>query len=81
MNDKVKLWLKGLAAALIGGASAGITAGFAAAGVAPDSFNLSAGLPALFKLAGACAIVNSVLSMAAYLKQSPIPPNGPSQGG
>jgi len=79
MTDKAKVWLKGLIAALVGGAAGGITAGFAAAGVDPDHFNLSAGLPALFKLAGACAIVNAVLSVAAYLRQSPVPPHGPTQ--
>lgn len=60
-----KVWLKGLAAAAIGGAANGVTAII----VAPESFNLQAGWK---NLASMCA-VSAVVSIALYLKQSPVP--------
>ncbi len=61
-----QLWLKGLLAAVIGGAANSVTAVF----IAPDKFNFSHdGLIALAKLAGAGAL----LALFMYLKQSPVP--------
>ena len=61
-----KSWLKGLLAALIGGASNAVTAMWAD----PTVFNMtSAGLVALGKLAAAGAILSAFM----YLKQSPVP--------
>ena len=61
-----KTWLKGLLAAIIGGAANTVTAAF----VDPQHFNLSHdGLIGLGKFAAAGAIISFFL----YLKQSPIP--------
>jgi len=69
----VEVWLKGLAAAAIAGAANGIITGFAAVGIDPDKFNLQAGLRATLAIAGVSAIMSSVIGVAAYLKQSPLP--------
>jgi hypothetical protein len=69
----VDVWLKGLAAAAIAGAANGIITGFAAVGIDPDKFNLQAGLRATLAIAGVSAIMSSVIGVAAYLKQSPLP--------
>lgn len=58
-------WLKGLVAAVIGGASNSITLII----VNPEHFNLQAGLKNLLTVAGTSAI----LSAAMYLKKSPLP--------
>ena len=61
----VGLWLKGLAAACIGGAAnAGIVVF-----VDPDHFNVHEGIHALAKV----AVIGAVVSVLTYLKQSPIP--------
>ena len=64
MNNLVH-WLKGLVAAIIGGASNSITLII----VNPQHFNLQAGLKNLLTVAGTSAI----LSAAMYLKKSPLP--------
>ena len=62
----LKAWLHSLVAAAISAAASGVTAGV----VAPESFNFSgAGLQKLGALCG----VNALLSVAAFLKQSPLP--------
>lgn len=58
-------WLKGLAAAIIGGASNSITLII----VNPQQFNLQAGLKNIVAVASTSAI----LSAAMYLKKSPLP--------
>ena len=60
------LWLKGLAAAFIGGAANAVTATV----VAPESFNLT---PDGLKRTGVLALVSGGVSAATYLKQSPVP--------
>ena len=61
-----QMWLKGLLAAIIGGAANSVTAAF----IDPEHFNFSHdGLIALAKLAGAGAL----LALFMYLKQSPVP--------
>lgn len=61
-----ELWLRGIAAAAIGGASSAAGAAFAA----PDTFNFShSGLIAFAKVIAFGALV----PVFAYLKQSPIP--------
>jgi hypothetical protein len=58
-------WLKGLMAAVIGGAANAVTTVI----VAPETFNFQGGLGKLGAVSGASALV----SAAMYLKQSPIP--------
>jgi hypothetical protein len=65
-----EVWAKGLVAAAIAGAANGVITGFAAVGIDPGHFNLQAGLRSTLALAG----VSAVIGAAAYLKQSPLPP-------
>lgn len=60
------VWIHGLISALIGGAATSISTVV----VAPEQFNLSAGLMNVAKV----ALVSGIVSAAMYLKQSPLPP-------
>jgi len=75
---KAEVWGKGIAAAAIAGASNGMITGLAAAGIDPGHFNLQSGLRATLAVAGASAAMSAAMSaaigVAAYLKQSPLPP-------
>ena len=64
MNN-FSVWVKGLVAAVVGGAANAVTTVI----VAPDTFNFQGGLGKLGAVAGASALV----SAAMYLKQSPVP--------
>jgi hypothetical protein len=66
-------WLKGIAAAAIAGGANGVITGFAAVGIDPMHFNLQAGLHSTLAIAGVSAIMSSIIGVAAYLKQSPLP--------
>jgi hypothetical protein len=65
MNRKLALWLKGLLSAGIGGAANAVTAMI----VDPSAFNLAEGAGKLATMAAVSALV----SVAMYLKASPIP--------
>jgi hypothetical protein len=67
-------WLKGILAAGIAGGANGVITGFAAVGIDPTHFNLQAGLPATLAIAGVSAMMSAIIGVAAYLKQSPLPP-------
>ncbi len=71
-----EIWLKGILAAAIAGAANGVITGFAAVGLDPQHFNLQAGLHATLAIAGISALMSAIIGVAAYLKQSPLPPNG-----
>jgi hypothetical protein len=71
---RIELWAKGLAAAAIAGAANGVITGFAAVGIDPSHFNLQAGLKSTLAIAGVSAILSGLIGVAAYLKQSPLPP-------
>lgn len=71
---KAEVWGKGIAAAAIAGASNGMITGLAAAGIDPGHFNLQSGLRATLAVAGASAAISAAIGVAAYLKQSPLPP-------
>jgi ABC-type branched-subunit amino acid transport system permease subunit len=68
-----ELWLKGAAAAAISGAANGIVTGFAAIGIDPRHFNLSAGIHDTLKIGGVSALLSAILGVALYLRQSPLP--------
>lgn len=74
MGTGSRLWLRGLLAALISGLSNGLTSGSAAGMIAPDAFNLGDGLGRMVALVLVQAGTGAVLGLAAYLKQSPLPP-------
>ena len=73
MQASMKAWLKGIFAATISGAANGIITGFAAIGIDPQHFNLTAGLKDTLAIGGVAAIISAVLGLALYLRQSPLP--------
>jgi len=73
MTMDIRVWLKGIAAAAISGGANGIVTGFAAIGIDPNHFNLAAGLHSTLVLGGVSAAISSILGVALYLRQSPIP--------
>jgi hypothetical protein len=75
----LEVWSKGLLAAAIAGAANGVMTGFAAVGIDPGHFNLQAGLKPTLAIAGVSALMSSLIGVAAYLKQSPLPSNNQSQ--
>lgn len=69
-----ELWIKGMLAAAIAGAANGVITGFAAVGIDPAQFNLQAGFKNTLAIAGVSAAMSCIIGVAAYLKQSPLPP-------
>jgi hypothetical protein len=69
-------WAKGLIAAFVGGGASSVSAGFGSMFTDPEHFNLgsSHGLRHLFTVMGITFLISGVVSLAAYLKQSPVPP-------
>jgi len=72
--NRLEVWAKGLLAAAVGGGANGVITGFAAVGIDPGHFNLQAGLRPTLAIAGVSAIMGALIGVAAYLKQSPLPP-------
>ncbi|MGB7434711.1 MAG: hypothetical protein WBR26_03255 [Candidatus Acidiferrum sp.] len=70
---RMEIWMRGIFAAGISGASGGMMTGLAAVGIDPSHFNLQAGVGATGKITGAAAFINAVIGVAAYLQKSPLP--------
>jgi hypothetical protein len=70
---RLEIWLRGIIAAAISGASGGVLTAFAAVGIDPQHFNLQAGMGATFRIGAAAALINAVIGVAAYLQKSPLP--------
>lgn len=70
---RLEIWMRGILAAGISGASGGMMTGLAAVGIDPAHFNLQAGVGATCKIAAAAAMINAVIGVAAYLQKSPLP--------
>lgn len=70
---KMRLWIHGIAAAVISGAANGVITGYAAIGIDPSHFNLAAGFIHTLTLAGTSSAMSAIIGVAAYLKQSPLP--------
>jgi hypothetical protein len=71
---KLQIWIRGMLAAAISGASGGILTGFAAVGIDPQHFNLQkAGIGSTMRIGLAAAVINAVIGVAAYLQKSPLP--------
>jgi hypothetical protein len=73
--DVWEAWVKGVVAAAIAGSANGIITGFAAVGIDPSHFNLQSGLHATLSIAMISAAMSGIIGVAAYLKQSPLPPD------
>jgi hypothetical protein len=71
--NRWELWLKGMLAAGIAGAANGVMTGFAAVGIDPSHFNLQSGFHNTLAIAAVSAGMSSIIAVAAYLKQSPLP--------
>lgn len=71
--NKMHIWIRGMLAAAISGASGGILTGFAAVGIDPQHFNLQAGIGSTLRIGLAAAVINAVIGVAAYLQKSPLP--------
>ena len=69
-----QVWLRGLAAAFIGGGSGSVTTGLTSMGVDPEHFNLGPGLRHTMELMAVVFLMNGIMSVFLYLKQSPLPP-------
>lgn len=69
-------WLYGLGSAAVGGGAGAVVSGLTSMGLAPETFNLTTVEGALKTLLAAGINFGAVgiLSMAFYLKQSPLPP-------
>lgn len=74
--SRMHIWLKGMLAAGISGASGGLMTGLAAVGIDPAHFNLQAGIGATMRIGLAAALINAVIGVAAYLQKSPLPEEG-----
>ena len=68
-----KKWIYGLAAAVIGGGAASISAGFGTRLADPEKFNFHGGGGNLFEVMGITFSVSGLLHAAGYLAQSPLP--------
>jgi hypothetical protein len=66
-------WQKGAVAAAISGAAGGLSTGLASVGISPEHFNF-AQPNLLLKVMVTAAVINAVVGVAAYIKQSPLPP-------
>jgi len=73
---RLEIWMRGMLAAGISGASGGVLTGLAAVGIDPGHFNLQAGIGATVRIAMAAALINAVIGVAAYLQKSPLPEEG-----
>jgi hypothetical protein len=71
--SNLEIWLKGIGAAGIAGGANGVITGFAAVGIDPEHINLQAGLRSTLAIAAVSALMSSIIGIAAYLKQSPLP--------
>ena len=72
-------WFYGLGVALIGGGAGAVTSAVTVSIMDPKNFTLLG--PQTLKLAGMVFLVNGVLSVFFYLKQSPLPKEIPTDPG
>lgn len=77
MTNNVKRWLRGWVGAAISAAASAVSTGLSGIALAPEHFNLGAGLDETIKLIALGAAVQAVLGAALELKKSPLPEDGP----
>jgi hypothetical protein len=70
---RMHIWIRGILAAAISGASGGVLTGLAAVGIDPQHFNLQSAIGSTFRIGMAAAVINAVIGVAAYLQKSPLP--------
>lgn len=69
-------WLYSLGSGIIGGGSGAVVAGLSAMLLAPQEFNVTtwSGVAKAFSMMAACFVINGLIAMFFFLKQSPLPP-------
>lgn len=67
-------WLYGLVSGFIGGGAGALGAGFAGVYTDPEHFSPAGGVHHLLTLMGVTFLISGIITAAAYLKQSPLPP-------
>ncbi len=73
MKRSWSIWLKGAIAALVGGAAGSVSTTLTNVTILPEHFNMNGGLALTLKTAAVSAGISGILSLAMYLKQSPVP--------
>ena len=68
-----QIWLMGVLAAGISGGANGVMTGFTAMGIDSEHFNMHGELHNTLMIAGVSAMMSTIIGVAAYLKQSPLP--------
>lgn len=74
LQRNTKKWLYGLASGFISGGASALAAQQAVSMIAPETFNLTSGLWKTLGLMLIMFLVDGAKGAAAYLKQSPLPP-------
>jgi hypothetical protein len=73
MSTTVRIWIHGIIAALIGGGANSVVGVVSAGWVLPNQVNTGAGLHTALALMGVQFAFGGAISVALYLKQSPVP--------
>lgn len=73
MTDKTKIWMKGIFAGAISGASGGIMNGIGSIAISPATFNFQNGIYNLLLMTAWGVGSGALIGVAGYLKQSPLP--------
>jgi hypothetical protein len=68
-----QIWIMGILAAGISGGANGVITGFTAMGIDSVHFNMQGEIHNTLMIAGVSAMMSSIIGVAAYLKQSPLP--------
>lgn len=75
MKLKWDRWLYGLGSGIIGGGAGAVVAGLSSMLLAPMEFNVTSwhGVIKAVSMMVACFVINGLISLFFYLKQSPLP--------
>lgn len=74
MKPKTRHWLHGLVGGFIGGMAGAIDSSLALMILVPEKFNLGPGIKTTLLTAVVLGLLTGIKCAAAYLKQSPLPP-------
>jgi hypothetical protein len=66
-------WFRGLVASFISGGASAVSGGITVSALDSKDYNFQTGLPKLLTLMGVMFLVNGILSMMLFLRQSPVP--------
>lgn len=80
MSLAARKWWHGLIGGFVGGAAGAIDSSMALMVLVPDKFNLGPGLRQTLETAVVLGLLTGIKCAFAYLKQSPLPPEGSDNG-